>query len=383
MSNRISLLYVSLILLFAQSCFSPKPPIFQPTHSQTLPLQTSNSQTQTPNLKPQTPNPKLTNSNSKPQTPNSKTLKIRRISTPYPSASAGIITQNQWWIIGDDAQKMLVSPLNLDTPYTYKNLPFQRELKTANTPINSNHNRFKKKYKLDFEALAQYQDPNNLNHIWAFGSGSKSPYRDTGLYWNFENTQAPTEPFKINLSPLYEVLQRRSQISPEKWNIEGACIDPSQEGALYLLNRLPATLIRIPLRDWFRYLEIGSVPPDENIQIKTYTLPQIQGHPSGFSGATYDSMRHSIWFSSSVEITDDPIRDGEILGSFIGEIFLLSGEINRTPMPVPEDPGVTPKTKLESLSIGPESNAEKRLFYGTVDNDNGGSQLLLIQIVFD
>ena len=365
MSNRISLFYVSLILLFGQSCFTPKPPNFQPTHSQTLPLRTSNPQT----------------SNSNP--PNSNTIKIRRISTPYPSASAGIITQNQWWIIGDDAQKMLVSPLNLDTPYTYKNLPFQRELKTANTPINSNHNRFKKKYKLDFEALAQYQDPNNLNHIWAFGSGSKSPYRDTGLYWNFENTQAPTEPFKINLSPLYEVLQRRSQISPEKWNIEGACIDISQDGALYLLNRLPATLIKIPLRDWFRYLEIGSVPPDENIQIKTYTLPQIQGHPSGFSGATYDSMRHSIWFSSSVEITDDPIRDCEILGSFIGEIFLLSGEINRTPMPVPEDPGVTPKTKLESLSIGPESNAEKRLFYGTVDNDNGGSQLLLIQIVFD
>ena len=359
MSNRISLLYVSLILLFGQSCFCPTPPTLQPPSAQTQPLQTSNT---------------------KPQT---STLKIHRISIPYPSASAGIITQKQWWIIGDDAPKMLVMPLPIDTPYTYKDLPFQRELKSANTPINSNHNRFKKKYKLDFEAMAQYQDPNNFNHIWAFGSGSKSPYRDTGLYWNFEKNTPYTEPFKINLSPLYEVLQRRSQISPEKWNIEGACIDPSQEGALYLLNRLPATLIRIPLRDWFRYVEIGSIPPDENIEIKTYTLTQIDRHPSGFSGATYDSVRHSIWFSSSVEITDDPIRDGEILGSFIGEISLLSGEVNRTPMPLPEASGATQKTKLESLSIGPESNSEKRVFYGTVDNDDGGSQLLLIQMFFE
>ncbi len=191
-----------------------------------------------------------------------------------------------------------------------------------------------KKSKLDFEAMAHYRHPFLGDFIWAFGSGSKQPQRDSGIFWNLpiQEHNPTANAYKINLGPLYEVLQRRSQISPEKWNIEGACIDYSQEGALYLLNRLPATLIRIPLRDWFRYLEIGSIPHDKNIQINTYTLPEIQGHPSGFSGATYDSSRHSIWFSSSVEITDDPIRDGEILGSFIGEISLLSGEINRTPM---------------------------------------------------
>lgn len=364
MSNRISLLYVSLFLLFGLSCFTPNS---QP--------QTPNSQPQTPNPKPQTPNPKLPN-------PASINL-IHRFTIEYPSASAGIKRDNRWWILGDDAATLLQIPLPLTASNISQNehfdLPYFRETKGG---INT---RVPKKVKLDFEAMAHYRNPYLGDFIWAFGSGSKQPQRDSGIFWNLP-TQALNQTastFKINLGPLYEVLQRRSQISPEKWNIEGACIDISQEGALYLLNRMPATLIRIPLRDWFRYLEIGSIPPDENIQIKTYTLPQIQGHPSGFSGATYDSLRHSIWFSSSVEITNDPIRDGEILGSFIGEISLLSGEIDRTPWPVPEDPTSSTKTKLESLSLEYVNDGKKCIFYGTVDNDNGGSQLLLIEINFN
>ena len=349
------ILYVFLILLFGQSCYAPNPKL-------------SNAQPKASNA--QLPNPASINI-------------IHRFTIEYPSASAGVKRDNTWWILGDDAATLLQIPLPLNDKIIHQSqqvaLPYFRETKGG---INT---RVPKKIKLDFEAMAHYRHPFLGDFIWAFGSGSKQPQRDSGIFWNLpiQEHNPTTSAYKINLGPLYEVLQRRSQISPEKWNIEGACIDYSQEGALYLLNRLPATLIRIPLRDWFRYLEIGSIPPDENIQIKTYTLPQIQGHPSGFSGATYDSSRHSIWFSSSVEITDDPIRDGEILGSFIGEISILSGEINRTPMPIPEEPGSTPKTKLESLSIDLESSAKKRLFYGTVDNDKGGSQLLLIQIVFD
>jgi hypothetical protein len=308
---------------------------------------------------------------------------IQRFTIEYPSASAGIKRDNTWWILGDDATTLLQIPLPLSDSNIRLSqqvvLPYFRETK------GGIYTRVNKKIKLDFEAMAHYRHPFLGDFIWAFGSGSKQPQRDSGIFWNLPiQEQNPTaSAYKINLGPLYEVLQRRSQISPEKWNIEGACIDYSQEGALYLFNRLPATLIRIPLRDWFRYLEIGSIPPDKNIQIKTYTLPEIQGHPSGFSGATYDSLRHSIWFSSSVEITGDPIRDGEILGSFIGEISLLSGEINRTPWLVPEDPTSNTKTKLESLSLESVNDEKKRIVYGTVDNDKGGSQLLLIEIVFD
>ena len=304
-----------------------------------------------------------------------------RISTGYPSASAGIICDGNWWVLGDDAQSLLVVTQRNDSPYLYKTLPFHRELDKSKK--ESNQTRIKKAEKMDFEALAHYLDANGFHHIWAFASGSKSPWRDTGLYWNFhETTTLPftAQPYKINLAPLYEILQRRSQISPEKWNIEGACVDPTNNGTLILLNRTPAVLIRLPLRDWFRYLEIGSIPREKNIQVNTYELPEIDGYSAGFSGATFDSIGKSIWFSSSVEITDNPISDGTILGSFIGEISLRSGEINRTPLRVPEDILAKKNTKLESLCLEKIQNTTSRKFRGTVDNDDGSSELLLIDI---
>lgn len=304
-----------------------------------------------------------------------------RISIEYPSASAGVMCNGNWWVLGDDAQNLLIVTAENDTPYLYQPLPFVREHEEGS--MESNRARIKKANKMDFEALAHFQDANRFHHIWAFGSGSKSPWRDTGLYWNFDEFNSfpfHIQPYKINLAPLYEILQHRSQISPEKWNIEGACIDPTGEGALFLLNRTPATLIRIPLRDWFRYLEIGSIPIEKNIEIYTFKLPQIDGYSSGFSGATYDTSRRSIWFSSTVEITNDPISDGRILGSFIGEISVQSGEINGTPLRVPDGALVNQKTKLESLCIQKSKNKFSRKFHGTIDNDNGSSELILIDM---
>ncbi len=311
----------------------------------------------------------------------------------YPSASAGLFLDSNWWIIGDDAANLLL--IDAKSTYSYYPLPFQREFKKSDAAgLESSHKtkpfapktiqentpfplaaRIKKKSKLDFEALASYT-MRGMHHVWAFGSGSKSPQRDTGLYWNFEPHTFKANPFKINLKPLYEYLQNRSQISPEKWNIEGACIAENGETYLCLFNRIPATLIKIKLKAWFRYLEIGSIPLDSDIEISTFKLPKIDGHSAGFSGASFDTERKSIWFSASVEITKDPVRDGEILGSFIGEISLLSGEIERTPVPLPEDRNGSLKTKLESLSLVPQSNPGFRIFYGLVDSDQGGSQLL-------
>lgn len=301
------------------------------------------------------------------------------MSITYPSASAGILLNQTWWILGDDAASLLKINLPLSQPNlnsaTEIPLPFFREFKKDDTL------RIKKKQKLDFEAMAIYQSEIQGDFIWAFGSGSIRPQRDTGLFWHFpKETKLNVEPYKVNLGPLYELLQRRSQISPEKWNIEGACIANKGQGALYLLNRTPSVLIKIPLRDWFRYVEIGSLPNETNISISNYQLPSINGFTAGFSGATYDSLRNSIWFSASVEITDDPVRDGEILGSFIGEISLTSGEINSTPLPITEIPHSPNKTKLESLSLGNVTQHQMRQFYGTIDNDNGGSELILVEV---
>lgn len=308
--------------------------------------------------------------------------KTYRIAIGYPSASAGIIINNNWWILGDDAQNLLcVTSQRTDSPYLYYPLPFIRE--TKDLTEEPQYRRIKKASKMDFEALAHFANTFNSEtsyHIWAFGSGSKSPQRDTGLYWNFENSipNPNKQPDKINLSPLYEFLQRQTNINAEDWNIEGACIDPRNEGVLYLLNRKPAVLISLSLRDWFRYLEIGSLPLGQ-IEISPFTLPVIDGYKSGFSGATMDTARNSIWFSSSVEVTDNSVNDGTILGSFIGEISLSTKALYGRPFLIPEEPFSKQKTKLESISLQASDKSKARIFRGTVDNDNGGSQLLIIE----
>lgn len=314
------------------------------------------------------------------QTPKSPpTTKIlTSIKTDYPSASAGILCQNQWWILGDDATSLLQISLpfsdSLNTLYShYIALPYVRETK------GSDSLRVKKKVKLDFEAMAHYKSPQGHDFIWAFGSGSKQPERDSGLFMELLPNQNPLhpKPYKLNLGPLYQQLQRLAKISPETWNIEGACVQTTGNGNLYLLHRNPALLFQMPLKDWFRYVEIGSLPYMENIKITSYRLPEIDGHKAGFSGATYDAQRNSIWFCASVEITEDPKRDGEILGSFIGEISLSSGEILGTPVRLEDHQGK--KLKLESISLLEPLSQNQKLFLGTVDNDDGSS--LLLQII--
>jgi hypothetical protein len=307
----------------------------------------------------------------------------QRLHLDYPSASASVRIDSTCWILGDDAPHLLLMKLGAHSAFQEIPLPFERETKKTNDLQKSPS--WKKKTKLDFEAFAHYfqRTPElQMHHVWAFGSGSKKTARDTGLYWNFltTDTQTSKQVYKVNLSPLYEYLQNRSKIPPEQWNIEGACIDIREEGNLYLLQRLPATLIQIPLRDWFRYLEIGSLPQENSVRFKRFNLPKIDGHDAGFSGATYDSLRHSIWFSASVEISKDPVRDGEILGSFLGEISLFTGEVIRTPIAIPEVSNAKEKTKLESLSLLDVTHINERTFVGTVDNDNGSSQILFLRV---
>ncbi len=276
----------------------------------------------------------------------------------YPSASAGCLVNNEWWIIGDDAADMLIYNPQKMEPIKYLRLPFHGKLHDGELHVLRMH----KKTKHDIEALSFWKDPQGGEHILAFGSGSKIPHRDSGLY--FMNGKMEV----IDWGPLYQFLRKLSGLKEDDWNIEGACHDG--DGNLYLFNRKPSYIFKIQARDWFKYLEIGSLPYAEKVVYKKFNLPKFKGEKTGFSGADFDVNNQRILFCSSAEITDNSYRDGEILGSFIGEIDGPSLGKMKILLEIPN-------LKVESVAINANNSLE---ILGLVDNDKGGSQLLKLKI---
>ena len=287
----------------------------------------------------------------------------------YPSASAGMMkSQNNWWILGDDASKLL--SIDPKVGFRYIDIPYQRPLRKEDNN-KGNDARTIKKNKLDWECFASYRDSIN-EHIWAFGSGSKVNKRDSGIYWLND------EVHKISLHKFYEHLRMSLYLNEKCWNIEGAaCTDKT----LFLLNRNPSLLIAIPLEEWMRFLQIGELP--KTVEYTTITLPHINRYRAGLSGATYDKNRQSLFFTASVEVTNDPIKDGEILGSFIGEIKLTDPAKFNWIARLNDHTGDPIITKLESICIPPQKDhSDSMLFHCTADNDDGRSDIMRVQVNF-
>lgn len=285
----------------------------------------------------------------------------------YPSASAGIMkSENNWWILGDDASKLL--SIDPEAGFRYINIPYQRPLRKEDKN-KGNDARTIKKNKLDWECFASYQDSIN-EHLWAFGSGSKVNKRDSGIYWLND------EVHKISLHKFYEHLRMSIYLNEKNFNIEGAACT---EKTLFLLNRNPSLLIAIPIEEWMRYLQIGELP--KTLEYTTITLPDINGLRAGLSGATYDKKRQSLYFTASVEVTNDHIRDGKILGSFIGEIKLSDLAKFDWIARVNDSTGAPINTKLESICIPPQKGRSNSiLFHCTADNDDGCSDIMRVNI---
>ena len=302
-------------------------------------------------------------------TNNTKPIAIvkRVIDIDYPSASAGLMKDDDnWWILGDDAHKLL--QINPSQGNSYLTIPYQRQLRTSDSN-KRNDARTVKKTKLDWECFASFSDSIN-EHIWAFGSGSKVNKRDSGIYW------LNGEAHKISLHKFYEHLRMSLYLNEKSWNIEGAACTKK---TLFLLNRNPSLLIAIPLEEWIRFLQIGELP--KTVEYTTITLPHINRYRAGLSGATYDKIRQSLFFTASVEVTNDPLRDGEILGSFIGEIKLSDLAKFDWIAQLNDHNGYPIITKLESICIPPQKkNTATTLFHCTSDNDDGTSQLLRIEV---
>jgi hypothetical protein len=209
----------------------------------------------------------------------------------YPSASSVEYIKGRLFIIGDDANDLLV----LDTNFNIKD-----SIHFYNYP----EKRIPKDIKPDLESIAFYRD-NEGPEIFLFGSGSLSPYRNSGWRYNLETKIKDS----ISLDSLYTAIKHEGI---NEINIEGACFIP---GFLVLANRgnkaYPKNhLIFTKQKFWER-------KNDDDFNIALIGYQQDSSSFSGVSGITYLAKNDWLILSVSTEDTRNSFDDGAIGKSYL------------------------------------------------------------------
>lgn len=279
-----------------------------------------------------------------------------------PSASGLEITASGIYVIGDDS------------PYLFLlNPKYEIIDKVALFPErNFSNNIIEKMQKPDLEALAKGNEEGSV--LLAFGSGSKSPERDVMVEIDL-SARLTTE---YDLTEFYSTIKRITGLTGEQLNIEAA---ETHQDQLYLFNRGENLIIKCSLPQFMAYLKGDQKIPEP--EIYRIFLPEIEGIPSGFSGASLDPENGLLFFTATVENTDNWIDDGEVLGSFIGIIDLkdLKDGISPENIAILLDRNFL-KIKVESIAVLPPFQKEKAELVLVTDSDGGVSEVLMGTLYF-
>ena len=200
-----------------------------------------------------------------------------------------------------------------------------------------------------------------------FGSGGKSPQRDVFVQV-FLNEQITVE--KYYLTSFYNHLRSLPVLKDAELNIEATAF---HEGQLYLFNRRKNVIFKFDYGQFLSFLKDEVALP--TIEVNDYILPTINKVEAGFSGATILKDQPKIIFTASVEDTDNPYDDGEILGSFIGMIDISNKTISDH-FEYCELSNSEEHYKVESVTIEEEISVGKTKMILITDDDEGNSMIL-------
>lgn len=276
-----------------------------------------------------------------------------------PSGSGIVLHHDALFIVGDDAA------------YLYRigftsNKVERFILGKYNTTIH----RIIKAEKADYEA-ATIGAINGKEYLFAFGSGSKIPQRDSLLMIALDD---PAIQKICSLKSLYEYFRKETQTNPDQWNIEAAAVSDNK---LILFNRGINKMIIIRWSEFVEYLNNQKLPAAESFNIE---LPSHNNHLARISGAcTFGN--NDILFCASIEDTKDWYNDGEVLGSYIGLIDMRTKKL-KVILPVKTENGLLRKIKLESVDVM-EENSKVIKAIAVADNDDGTTTLLRLTIAVD
>lgn len=148
---------------------------------------------------------------------------------------------------------------------------------------------------------------------------------------------------------------------------------------LFLVNRGNNFLIKYELSEIIDFLEgISTTLPVAGLY--PIILPEYKGVKAGFSGLAKSEDQNSLVFTASLEKTSNWIDDGEILGSYIGEINLHNLPFEVTNIELVRDAHGNPiNHKLESIVMLPIHSQMPFNAVTVGDNDDGTSVFITLK----
>ncbi|MBD1396590.1 hypothetical protein H9Q13_05380 [Pontibacter sp. JH31] len=291
-----------------------------------------------------------------------------------PSASGLELLGNHYYVVGDDS------------PYLYRlDKNFQVESQDAIfKPEGFVNGRIPKADKADLEGMTLLQHQGKP-YLLMMGSGS-APARRKAYLYNICGDDICREgagthaAYTIDLNPLYQQLEHEADmLGGSLLNIEGVA---AGHGKIYLLQRAIGTgqnvLISYRLSEFIPYLlsESGAQLPQP--ELSYFCLPELNMLQAGFSGAyVYDDK---LFFTASLEDTDNAYGDGEVLGSYLGFIpFSWIGKQDTLDAPatlILQADGKPYTGKAESVVVRKREGKTRYRLVVVSDDDRGGSDLL-------
>lgn len=274
----------------------------------------------------------------------------------YPSASGIEYFNKQYYIIGDDANDLLVLDSNFNTIDSIQLYSFAEK-------------RIPKAVKADLEAITITKD----NKLLLLGSGSLSPYRNTA--WLIDPVTKQKD--SIRLDTFY---QRLTLNGIKEINIEGVCAIP---GSIILSNRgskgYPKNQLILTNEDFWK--------DQANAPITTILAGAASDSTvfNGISGLAYAKKSDQLLLTVSTEDTHSNIDDGTIGKSNLWIVKNISSKKKwkaLNPDQVIDLEAIDPKfkeQKIESVCIIKETKNFLHLVL-VADNDNGSSSIFKLII---
>lgn len=275
-----------------------------------------------------------------------------------PSASGMEIIDTTTYLFGDNSPFVYIGDKSFEK---FEKLPLLKHFELVDGIMP-------KKTKLDIEASCVVTDGNH-SYVLAIGSGSDENRFSGFLVSDKRHVSS------FSLEKLYDSFLEHSGLKQSDLNMEGLATDGIN---LYFFNRGENYVFRISTADFWRYIEDFSLPKLKVLKIKWEKEDDIL---TGVSGVTYSEIRNSFFFTASIENTTNWVDDGEIAGSYIGEIIFdptfESYSIHKKPLI--EIDGNMLKVKLESLVILEDGKGSVRIA-AVSDSDGGESEVFNLLI---
>jgi hypothetical protein len=269
----------------------------------------------------------------------------------YPSASGIEYFNNQFYIIGDDANDLLILDSNLNQIDTINLYSFSEK-------------RIPKKIKADLEGITITKN----NQLLLVGSGSLSPYRNTA--WLIDPVTLQKDSIRLDI-----FYNRLLSNGIKEINIEGIC---AIHGSIILANRGSKGYPK----NHFILTSDNFLTDQANASISVILAGSKSDSTSftGISGITYSKQSDRLFVTASTEDTRNNMDDGKIGKSYLWIITNISGKKNWKAInpdqviDLEETDPLFKSHKIESVCITKETRNFVHLILAA-DDDNGSSTL--------